>query len=59
MPITSNSILLESSLTVKTASTMELPLLDLPLMLGSLKTLGEPVGEKMDISELLEETLVD
>lgn len=59
MPITSNSIAQESSLTVKLHLIMELLLLDTPLMPGSLKTHGENHGEKMDTSDLQEETLVD
>lgn len=49
MPITFNSILLEFSKIVKLLLITELLLLDIPLMLGLLKTHGEPVGEKKDI----------
>jgi hypothetical protein len=59
MPITSNSTPLESSVTVKNPLITELPLLDTPKMLGLLRILGEPLGEKKDISESREETPVD
>lgn len=59
MPITSNSILEVSSLTVKHLLTTELPLLDTPLMLGSLKTLGVKSGENPDTLDSREETPVD
>jgi hypothetical protein len=59
MPITSNSTLKESSLTVNNLLTTELPLLDTPLKLGSSKTLGEKSGENLDTSDSREETPVD
>jgi hypothetical protein len=58
MLITSNSIVEVSSLTVQPALITELPLLDILLIIGSLKTLGVPVGEKKDIFTLKEEILV-
>jgi len=59
MPITFNSTLEESSPIVKPLLITELPLLDIPLTLGSLKTLGPNLGEKKDTSESKEETPVD
>jgi len=59
MPTTSNSMTLEFSLIAKTALTTELPLLDIPVMLGSSKTHGVNPGENLDISDSREETHVD
>jgi len=59
MPTTSNSMTLEFSLIAKTALTTELPLLDIPVKLGSSKTHGENPGENLDTSDSREETPVD
>lgn len=59
MPLTSNSIVEVSSVTVELNLIMELPLLDIPKkVIGLLKTLGLPFGEKKDISLLKVEILV-
>jgi len=59
MPPTSNSTNLESSLTVNNPLTTELLSLDIPLKLGSSKTLGVKLGDNKDTSLSKEETLVD
>ena len=58
MLLTSNSILMVSFLIVRHLLITELLLLDIPQMLGLLKTPGLNLGEKKDISDQLEETLV-